>query len=154
MQYFSPQCVGAKCMLFVPYDYTGARVWLFIGFMLAFGSLIASMWILFGGFVVPGKPSFPAQLLFSIIFWCRHLHISALPEATICGFTIIIYSGLRPSWIIEIHFCCFFFFSVVFMINSEGSSLPWNCCFLPECIHLLWVCFQTCEDVKVLLRTS
>nr|XP_057946537.1 transmembrane protein 50A isoform X1 [Doryrhamphus excisus]XP_057946538.1 transmembrane protein 50A isoform X1 [Doryrhamphus excisus] len=32
---------------------TGARVWLFIGFMLAFGSLIASMWILFGGFVVP-----------------------------------------------------------------------------------------------------
>ncbi|MEQ2162487.1 hypothetical protein GOODEAATRI_020251 [Goodea atripinnis] len=34
---------------------TGARVWLFIGFMLAFGSLIASMWILFGGFVVPRK---------------------------------------------------------------------------------------------------
>uniref|UniRef100_A0AAQ5ZL00 Transmembrane protein 50A n=1 Tax=Amphiprion ocellaris TaxID=80972 RepID=A0AAQ5ZL00_AMPOC len=34
---------------------TGARVWLFIGFMLAFGSLIASMWILFGGFVVPQK---------------------------------------------------------------------------------------------------
>uniref|UniRef100_A0A3B4F9C7 Transmembrane protein 50A n=1 Tax=Pundamilia nyererei TaxID=303518 RepID=A0A3B4F9C7_9CICH len=36
---------------------TGARVWLFIGFMLAFGSLIASMWILFGGFVVPQKPT-------------------------------------------------------------------------------------------------
>ncbi|XP_035248505.1 transmembrane protein 50A [Anguilla rostrata] len=36
---------------------TGARVWLFIGFMLAFGSLIASMWILFGGFVVNHKPS-------------------------------------------------------------------------------------------------
>ncbi|XP_076604472.1 transmembrane protein 50A [Chaetodon auriga] len=34
---------------------TGARVWLFLGFMLAFGSLIASMWILFGGFVVPQK---------------------------------------------------------------------------------------------------
>ncbi|NP_998694.1 transmembrane protein 50A isoform X1 [Danio rerio] len=33
---------------------TGARIWLFIGFMLAFGSLIASMWILFGGFVVTG----------------------------------------------------------------------------------------------------
>ncbi|XP_045155110.1 transmembrane protein 50A isoform X1 [Echinops telfairi] len=31
---------------------TGARIWLFIGFMLAFGSLIASMWILFGGYVV------------------------------------------------------------------------------------------------------
>ncbi|MEE6484922.1 hypothetical protein FKM82_014104 [Ascaphus truei] len=29
----------------------GARIWLFIGFMLAFGSLIASMWILFGGYV-------------------------------------------------------------------------------------------------------
>ncbi|TKC44152.1 hypothetical protein EI555_017405, partial [Monodon monoceros] len=28
-----------------------ARIWLFIGFMLAFGSLIASMWILFGGYV-------------------------------------------------------------------------------------------------------
>lgn len=35
--------------------FAGARVWLFIGFMLAFGSLIASMWILFGGFVVPRK---------------------------------------------------------------------------------------------------
>lgn len=34
---------------------TGARIWLFIGFMLAFGSLIASMWILFEGYVVPGK---------------------------------------------------------------------------------------------------
>ncbi|XP_032834213.1 transmembrane protein 50A-like [Petromyzon marinus] len=31
---------------------TGARVWLFVGFMLSFGALIASMWILFGGFVV------------------------------------------------------------------------------------------------------
>ncbi|XP_028937080.1 transmembrane protein 50A isoform X3 [Ornithorhynchus anatinus] len=34
---------------------TGARIWLFIGFMLAFGSLIASMWILFGGYVVKEK---------------------------------------------------------------------------------------------------
>lgn len=33
----------------------GAQVWLFIGFMLSFGSLIASMWILFGGFVVPRR---------------------------------------------------------------------------------------------------
>ncbi|XP_030185082.1 transmembrane protein 50B isoform X1 [Lynx canadensis] len=30
---------------------TGARVWLFVGFMLMFGSLIASMWILFGAYV-------------------------------------------------------------------------------------------------------
>uniref|UniRef100_A0A8D3DIB0 Transmembrane protein 50A n=1 Tax=Scophthalmus maximus TaxID=52904 RepID=A0A8D3DIB0_SCOMX len=43
---YSEGCIGQ----------TGARVWLFIGFMLAFGSLIASMWILFGGFVVPQKP--------------------------------------------------------------------------------------------------
>ncbi|XP_038575678.1 transmembrane protein 50B-like isoform X1 [Micropterus salmoides] len=34
---------------------TGARLWLFIGFMMMFGSLIASIWILFGGYVVPKK---------------------------------------------------------------------------------------------------
>ncbi|XP_018102267.1 transmembrane protein 50A isoform X1 [Xenopus laevis] len=34
---------------------TGARIWLFIGFMLSFGSLIASMWILFGGYVANGS---------------------------------------------------------------------------------------------------
>ncbi|MBZ3882128.1 Transmembrane protein 50A [Sciurus carolinensis] len=34
---------------------TGARIWLFLGFMLAFGSLIASMWILFGGYVAKGE---------------------------------------------------------------------------------------------------
>jgi len=31
---------------------TGARIWMLIGFLLAFGSLIGSMWILFGVFVV------------------------------------------------------------------------------------------------------
>lgn len=36
---------------------TGARIWLFVGFMLAFGSLIASMWILFGGYVVQDDKS-------------------------------------------------------------------------------------------------
>lgn len=35
--------------------FPGARVWLFIGFLLGFGSLIASCWILFGVYVVPGK---------------------------------------------------------------------------------------------------
>lgn len=34
---------------------SGARVWLFIGFMLMFGSLIASMWILFGAYVTQSK---------------------------------------------------------------------------------------------------
>ncbi|KAL0605093.1 Transmembrane protein 50A [Plecturocebus cupreus] len=40
---------------------TGARIWLFIGFMLAFGSLIASMWILFGGYVAKGSSDSPAS---------------------------------------------------------------------------------------------
>jgi len=35
---------------------TGARIWLLIGFLLAFGSLIASMWILFGIYVVQPVP--------------------------------------------------------------------------------------------------
>lgn len=35
--------------------HAGARVWLFIGFMLMFGSLIASMWILFGAYVTQSK---------------------------------------------------------------------------------------------------
>ncbi|KAK3585596.1 hypothetical protein CHS0354_036782 [Potamilus streckersoni] len=33
---------------------TAARVWLFIGFLLGFGALIAASWILFGLYVVPG----------------------------------------------------------------------------------------------------
>lgn len=32
----------------------GARVWLLMGFLLLFGSLIAASWILFGVYVVPG----------------------------------------------------------------------------------------------------
>ena len=44
---------------------TGARVWLFIGFMLAFGSLIASCWILFGVYVAPQKvPIWPGIAVF------------------------------------------------------------------------------------------
>lgn len=34
---------------------TGARVWLIMGFLLLFGSLIAASWILFGAYVVPAK---------------------------------------------------------------------------------------------------
>ncbi|KAG7248153.1 hypothetical protein CRUP_013394, partial [Coryphaenoides rupestris] len=30
---------------------TGARLWLFMGFMMMFGSLIGSIWILFGAYV-------------------------------------------------------------------------------------------------------
>lgn len=44
---------------------TGARVWLFIGFMLGFGTLIASCWILFGVYVVPNKsPDWPGVAIF------------------------------------------------------------------------------------------
>ncbi|CAB1346575.1 unnamed protein product [Coregonus sp. 'balchen'] len=43
---------------------TGARLWLFIGFMIMFGSLIASIWILFGGYVVPKKDVYPGLAVF------------------------------------------------------------------------------------------
>ncbi|XP_030284180.1 transmembrane protein 50B-like [Sparus aurata] len=43
---------------------TGARLWLFIGFMMMFGSLIASIWILFGGYVVPKKEVAPGLAVF------------------------------------------------------------------------------------------
>ncbi|XP_052240677.1 transmembrane protein 50B-like isoform X2 [Dreissena polymorpha] len=42
---YSTGCIGQ----------TGARVWLFIGFLLGFGALIAASWILFGIYVVPEK---------------------------------------------------------------------------------------------------
>jgi len=35
----------------------GARLWLLLGFVVGFGSLIASIWILFGDFVVSGAPN-------------------------------------------------------------------------------------------------
>lgn len=43
---------------------TGARVWLFIGFMLMFGSLIASMWILFGAYVTQNTNVYPGLAVF------------------------------------------------------------------------------------------
>uniref|UniRef100_A0A8C4NEQ9 Transmembrane protein 50A n=1 Tax=Eptatretus burgeri TaxID=7764 RepID=A0A8C4NEQ9_EPTBU len=46
---------------------TGARIWMFVGFMMAFGSLIASMWILFGAYVVYRKtetPVYPGVAIF------------------------------------------------------------------------------------------
>eukprot|EP00064_Thunnus_orientalis_P023095 superscaffoldBa00008407_g23323 len=43
---------------------TGARLWLFLGFMMMFGSLIASIWILFGGYVVPKKEVAPGLAVF------------------------------------------------------------------------------------------
>ncbi|CAH1799305.1 unnamed protein product [Owenia fusiformis] len=44
---------------------TGARIWLFIGFLLGFGALIAASWILFGVYVVPMKqPQWPGVAVF------------------------------------------------------------------------------------------
>ncbi|XP_027766070.1 transmembrane protein 50B isoform X1 [Empidonax traillii] len=43
---------------------TGARIWLFIGFMLMFGSLIASMWILFGAYVTQNTNVYPGLAVF------------------------------------------------------------------------------------------
>lgn len=33
----------------------GSRIWLFIGFVMGFASVIASCWILFADFVKPGN---------------------------------------------------------------------------------------------------
>ncbi|CAG0882277.1 unnamed protein product [Cyprideis torosa] len=52
---FTEGCLGTR----------GAQVWLLLGFAMGFGSLIASIWILFGDFVVPGKvPIWPGVALF------------------------------------------------------------------------------------------
>ena len=42
---YSTGCLGQR----------GARVWLFIGFLLGFAAIIAAMWILFAAYVVPGR---------------------------------------------------------------------------------------------------
>ncbi|XP_027199097.1 transmembrane protein 50A [Dermatophagoides pteronyssinus] len=44
-------------------DYT-VHIWLFIGFVLGFGSLIASLWILFGAYVVTGVNILPGLGIF------------------------------------------------------------------------------------------
>ncbi|XP_062861711.1 transmembrane protein 50B-like [Trichomycterus rosablanca] len=43
---------------------TGARLWLFIGFLIMFSSLIASIWILFGAYVIPGNSVYPGLSVF------------------------------------------------------------------------------------------
>jgi len=43
----------------------GARAWLFFGFLLGFGALIAANWILFQVYVIPGAPKqWPGVALF------------------------------------------------------------------------------------------
>lgn len=52
---------------------TGARVWLFAGFLLGFGALIAASWILFGIYVVPKHdhvwPGVATFLMNALIFF-------------------------------------------------------------------------------------
>ena len=43
---YNEGCVGQR----------GARAWLFVGFMFAFGGLIGSLWIFIQEFLVPGVP--------------------------------------------------------------------------------------------------
>ncbi|XP_067675653.1 transmembrane protein 50A-like isoform X1 [Haliotis asinina] len=44
---------------------TGARIWLFFGFLLGFGALIAASWILFGFYVVQfATPDWPGIAVF------------------------------------------------------------------------------------------
>ncbi|XP_065563031.1 transmembrane protein 50A-like [Artemia franciscana] len=44
---------------------SGARIWFFVGFLLGFGALIASCWILFEAFVIPGVDNqYPGVALF------------------------------------------------------------------------------------------
>ncbi|XP_030055527.1 transmembrane protein 50B [Microcaecilia unicolor] len=43
---------------------TGAGVWLLIGFMLMFGSLIGSMWIFFGAYVAQNTAAYPGLAVF------------------------------------------------------------------------------------------
>jgi len=56
---------------------TGARIYLFIGFLLAFGSLIAASWILFGFYVVENvQPDWPGIATFlqnALIFFSAFL---------------------------------------------------------------------------------
>lgn len=52
---------------------TAARVWLFIGFLMGFGSLIAASWILFGFYVVnnPGMVDQIVMTLENLISWSK-----------------------------------------------------------------------------------
>jgi len=43
----------------------GVKIWFFVGLMLNFGALIGACWILFEGYVVPGKaPMYPGVAVF------------------------------------------------------------------------------------------
>ncbi|XP_065845185.1 transmembrane protein 50A-like [Oscarella lobularis] len=82
---YAEGCIGQR----------GARVWLFIGFVLAFGALIAAAWVLFGMYVVPSidrshhptTPSTPTPM-FSTTNGTGN-HTTAMPPS----------DGVGPVWI-------------------------------------------------------
>lgn len=65
--------------------------------MLAFGSLIASMWILFGGFVVPRKSSVSTQHILTCIssgqVWQRQLVVRR-PSNVLLAEKPVVYPGI------------------------------------------------------------
>ena len=54
--------------------FTGARVWLIMGFLLLFGGLIAASWILFGVYVVKGTVIFGCFDIdnYTVSLYCFH----------------------------------------------------------------------------------
>lgn len=50
----------------------GARAWLIVGFLFAFGGLIAATWILFANYVVKGE-SVPCFSVEKILLWSMPL---------------------------------------------------------------------------------
>jgi len=53
----------------------GARIWLFVGFLLAFGSLIASAWVLFGPYVADNKGENPIPVAPGVSVFLQNLFI-------------------------------------------------------------------------------
>jgi len=58
----------------------GARVWLFVGFLLSFGSLIASAWVLFGPYVANNteEPALPIRPGVSVFLQNLFIFFSAM----------------------------------------------------------------------------
>ncbi|XP_029982032.1 transmembrane protein 50A isoform X1 [Sphaeramia orbicularis] len=108
---------------------TGARVWLFIGFMLAFGSLIASMWILFGGFVVPRKSCcvpwychFLPKCLhflwgFGLQVWTYGGSVAVMDTVCVFCYTFCILYCMRNYALVVIHFIYKYIYFCSFQIN-------------------------------------
>lgn len=53
----------------------GARVWLFVGFLLSFGSLIAAAWVLFGPYVADNTGQSPLPIQPGVAVFLQNLFI-------------------------------------------------------------------------------